>query len=206
MKKTPLDLAPKNLKKINVDNFNFDQFASNRGNGNTNAAGNNPLAIANGMLVLGSKIWKFVEANQPVVSAEGAYAHIIPSEAQSWQELENWSRPISAIYRATYKNLYGIKVVDLAFRVTLTPRGTYNNRGKYIANLVVLPEVVDVAWGYTVEAAAKIHEVINRGTVEDPIAAAQLSVGWTVKTILKNSTTQNSLFVEGDGTMTNLSP
>lgn len=200
--KAPVDFAPNNTKKININNFNFEQFA---GGGENAAANNNPLAIANGMLVLGSKIWKFVEANQPVVNVEGAYAHIVPNEVQNWEELENWSRPISAIYKATYKNLYGITVVDLGFRVTFTPRGTHNGRGKYIANLAVLPETVDVAWGYAVDAGAKIYEVINRGTVEDPVAAAQLSVSWKVKTILKTSSVNNSLFVEGDGTMTNLS-
>jgi len=199
--KTATDFTPNNTKKININNFNFEQVAG----GIENAAPNNPLAIANGMLVLGSKIWKFVEANQPVVNVEGAYAHIVPTEVQSWEELENWSRPISAIYKATYKNLYGITVVDLGFRVTFTPRGTYNGKGKYIANLAVLPETVDVAWGYTVDAGAKIYEVINRGTVDDPIAAAQISVGWKVKTILKTSSVNNSLFVEGDGTLTNLS-
>lgn len=202
--KTPTDFTPDNTKKINLNNFNFQQFAG--GGAGAAAAGNDPIAIANGMLVLGSKIWKFIEANQPVVNAEGAYAHIVPAEVQSWEELENWSRPISAVYRANYKNLYGITVVDLAFRVTFTPRGTYNGKGKYIANLTVLPETLDVAWGYTVDAGAKIYEVVNRGSAEDPVAAAQLSVGWKVKTVVKSSTVNNSLFVEGDGTLTDLSP
>ncbi|MEZ4814925.1 MAG: hypothetical protein R3A80_06940 [Bdellovibrionota bacterium] len=200
--KSPFDFTPQNLKRININNFRFNQFA---GGIDDAAQAESPLKIAEGMFVLGEKIWKFVEANQPVVSINGAYAHIVPQEAQSWQELENWSRPVSALYKATYKNLYGITVVDLAFRVTFTPRGTYNGKGKYIANLTVLPELVEVGWGYTVEAGAKIYEVLNRGTEEDPLATAQIAVGWKIKTILKSSTTNKSLFVEGDGSVTNLS-
>lgn len=199
----PFSLAPENLQKIEINPLNqFNIYAGGDPNG---AAGGDPIAIANGMMVLGQKIWKFVEDNQPVVSAEGAYAHIVPEAVNDWQELENWDRPVSALYRATYKNLYGITVVDLGFRVTFTPRGSYQGHGKYIANLVVLPEIVDVAWGYTVEAGAKVYEVVNRGTTEDPIAAAQVAVSWNVKTILKNSTTNKTLFVEGDGSLTNLS-
>jgi len=156
-------------------------------------------AYLDGLQILGKKTWKFIVDNQPELSATGHHAHIVPVEATDWRDLENWGRPQSKVIRAVYKNLFGGTVVDLSYRLIFTPHGEHQGTGQYLANVTVVPESVDVAWGYTLNASGQMYEVTNRGTKENPIASTQLQVNWFVGTIVKKSQSTQNFYIEGSG-------
>ena len=154
-----------------------------------------PVTIVN----LGLKLWSFIQANQPVVNISTQSANALPQGITSWQQLSGWNTPMTRVFHATYKNLYGMTVIDFEYQVIYTSGGTVKGQGRYLTNVSVLPTTVTVAWGYKLNAEVSIPDVINVGTDQDPIAGAQIDVKWHVGTVFKSDDRAESYFVRGDG-------
>lgn len=147
---------------------------------------------------IGQEIWKIVEAGKPVVNVTKASANALPRGVTCWDELENWQRPKSVKYSASYRNGFGWEVVRFDFRLKYTAGGSHEGRGAYLTNVSVLPDP-DVLWGYDFKAEVKVDSIVNLGTKADPIAGMEISVNWIVKTIVKESQKTVSFFVDGHG-------
>jgi hypothetical protein len=150
---------------------------------------------------LGKKIWSIVEANKPVVSFKNQTASALPKGVESWLDLDSWDNARAQTYRLVYKNLYGMTVVEFAYRIVYVAGGSYQGKGKYLAQITVYPETVDVAWGYKFSAEASIPTLLNHGTREAPVAGAEINVDWVIETPLKYSRNTTSYAVRGDGPM-----
>jgi hypothetical protein len=152
---------------------------------------------------LGQKAWQFILDNRPVVNATRVSANALPRGLKCWDELENWQRPRSEVYRAVYKNGFGMEVVTLEFRLLYTYGGQVKGVGRYLANTTVQYKTLNVFWGFTLDANVEIPQVINLGTSANPIGGMQVSVLWTVKGLnhVQNSA---SFFVYGDGRKTDV--
>lgn len=153
----------------------------------------------NKVVAIGKQIWKIVEENQPVVNLQTDAVAVVPLKAECWRWLEGWKNPVVKTFRTTYKNLYGIKVVDFQYKLIYYYGGSYRGQGKYLARVAVVPEVVDLAWGYELNAAVTAPTVLNYGTVVDPIAAVELEMQYSVKTPLKHSSSTVNFLVKGNG-------
>lgn len=164
------------------------------------------LIVLDQIINFGKKIWAIVEANKPVVNYKTDRADAMPAGIQTWQNLETWNAPQAKVYRATYKNLFGMTVVDFAFRVLFTSGGSYKGKGQYLTHVTIVPANLNVAWGYNFDAQATIPSVVNNGTQAEPVAGMELLMNWTVKTVMKHHQSTMSFFVRGDGQFTNLSP
>ena len=160
--------------------------------------------ILDKILAIGRKIWNVVENNRPVSSFSTANASALPQGALSWQQLAGWQTPRSYVYRVTYENLYGIDVVDFSYRVVFTPGGSVAGRGQYLSNVTLLPNTIDVAWGYTFNANAAIVNTVNAGSNANPVAAMELLLNWSIETPLKSSKNSASYYVRGDGRFVDL--
>lgn len=165
----------------------------------------NPLIDLDTVINLGKKIWVIIDANKPVVDVHTDTANALPKGAQSWQDLANWQAPVSKLFHVTYRNLFRMKVVDFSYRVLYTYGGTANGKGQYLTNVTIVPAELNVAWGYYFSAQALVPNVTNAGSSEDPIAAAELMLRYTVKTTLKHSEVTSSFYVRGDGNFKDLS-
>ncbi len=148
---------------------------------------------------IGKKIWVIVEAGRPVVNIELNTASAMPSGISNWQQLAGWKSPRSSIFRVSYSNLYGMNVVDFTYRVIFTYGGNFNGKGHYVTGATIVPSSLDVAWGFTFKAQVEIPTVINLGQVENPIGGIQMNVNWVVGSVLKQSQTRASYFVDGLG-------
>jgi hypothetical protein len=94
-------------------------------------------------------------------------------------------------------------VVSFTYRLIFVPNGNVNGRGKYLANIMLVPLKVSVSWGYHFTAQMKIPTVWNSGTPTDPIAAAQLVLSMDVGTVVKRMHQSVPVLVRADGqTMT----
>lgn len=152
----------------------------------------------NSIVAIGEKVWKLIESGRPVVNFKAPLAHALPWSAICWTELERWRPPSSQLMQVAYRNGFGQTVVKFRFRVIYSSGGSLNGVGSYLANVTVLPETIDVAWGYTVNAETVVGRAINLGTRDNPIAGLQLMVTWNVKTIVKDSTASESIFLRAD--------
>jgi hypothetical protein len=161
--------------------------------------------ILDQIINMGKKVWAIIEANKPVVNVSTDTANALPEGVRGWQNLQGWQSPFSRLYHVSYKNVWGMKVVDLTYRVLFTYGGNVSGKGRYLANVTVVPSDLYVFWGYTFSLQASVPSVLNAGTSADPVASAQLLLNWKIDTALNHQQNSQSYNVKGDGTFTDLS-
>jgi hypothetical protein len=163
--------------------------------------GADPLVVIDQVINLGQKIWSIVVANKPVVNVQTQYATALPQGITSWGQLAGWKPPEGSVYGFTAKNAYGMKVVDVQYQVLRTYGGNYNGKGKFLTAVTIQPLSVNVLWGYTFNLSVQVPDssIVNVGTTQDPVAAMQPVVSWTISTPIKSSSGQSTYYVQGDG-------
>jgi len=159
----------------------------------------NPVSTVEGIITIGSKIWKIIEANKPVVNVVHQSASALPQGVDSWLDLENWQPPVSKVYMVKYKNLYGMEVVRYSFRVMFTHSGQFNGKGRYISKVSAMPADLAVSWGYTFNSEAVVGDTVNLGTLDSPVAGMELTINWKVDTVMRHMNQSETFFVTGDG-------
>jgi hypothetical protein len=151
------------------------------------------------MIRIGEKIYKIVDQGRPVYNYSLERTNVVPKGMKDWSELQGWLSPVTKRYERKIKNAYGITVVYMRYRIEFTPGGSYNGRGRYLQAISILPEKVEVAWGYTLDVTVSVPAIANAGTSRDPIAAAQVLIDSKISTVLKSGEYSESYFVRGDG-------
>jgi hypothetical protein len=196
-----------------VDGFDFKRNVNPNPNPSPTSTTSGPTGtsvdkaelVLDKVINMGRKVWAIVEANKPVVSFEGNTANALPQGVTSWDALQGWAAPSSRLYTYTYKNGFRMNVVKFSFRVLYTHGGSVNGKGRYLANVNVVPASLDVLWGYKFNASAAVPSVLNASRVAgEPIAAAEILVSWKVETVLKHSRRSVSLYARGDGVFKDL--
>lgn len=156
-------------------------------------------AVLSAIEKVGTRVWKIIEANRPVVNVESKVANALPRDVDCWMDLENWQMPKSYKYNVTYKNLFGVEVVNFTFRVVYTYGASYNGHGKFLSNVSVHPANLDVVWGYTFNSKVEVQRLINLGTKEDPVAGMEMKLSWQISTPMKDTQESQNFFVTGNG-------
>ncbi len=148
-----------------------------------------------------SKVWAIVEANAPVVNINTKYATAYPQGVTSATQLAGWSRPKSYTYSFYAENLYGMVMIDCKYKMSFTYGGAYKGKGKFLTGVAVIPTTVTAGWGYKfyMNAAVPDSTIANVGTDTDPVAAMQMKLSWTMKTVLKEVDGTSIYYVEGNG-------
>ncbi len=149
---------------------------------------------------LGKKLWDIIVANKPVVNISTDMATALPSGVKGWDQLATWQMPQVREYRVSYTNLYGMTMVDFKFRVLYTHGGSVNGKGLYLTNATIIPAHLTVGWGYTFNAQSTVASVMNAGTAQDPVAAMQLQLHWSIDTVMKHEENSLNYYIKGDGT------
>lgn len=148
---------------------------------------------------MGKAIWNIVEAGAPVLNINSVSANALPKGLTCWTQLAQWNNPISRKYEVSYKNIMGFTVVRLSYRVMFTSGGTYMGTGKYLNRVTIVPDRVDVSWGFELNSTVEVPSIVNVGTQDDPIAGAELILHWNVKSPFHEKKNSVSYFVRGDG-------
>jgi len=159
-----------------------------------------PLVIIDHILNIFSKVWKIIDDNKPVVDIKTTFAAAIPEGITHWSQLEKWSRPEGTRYLISAKNMYGTDVVKVRYQVLRVHGGSYKGKGHYLSGVTVIPESVDVSWGYRLSLDADVPSVSNVGTSEDPMASMIAQLKWKISTVVKASEGTAVYYLEGDGT------
>jgi len=66
-------------------------------------APNNPLAIAEKILLIGGKIWKFINANKAETHIEATYADALPANVKGPEQLLGWHAPEVRLFHIVYR-------------------------------------------------------------------------------------------------------
>lgn len=152
-----------------------------------------------------AKAWQIIKENKPILKARTKRASALPRGLHRWDSLSGWSPPRATTYRVKYKNLYGINVVVLEYRLVHSYGGGIEGRGKYITNATIQYQKVDVMWGFIFSADVEVPQVLNLGTRENPVAGMEITLNWDIRTrpiMVKKGKYSSSFFVFGDGRAT----
>jgi hypothetical protein len=133
---------------------------------------------------LGKKMWTVVENGRPVVNVRSAYANALPSGVRA-EDLENFSSLQFRSFRHYGVNLYGVTVYDVTYTLAHRFGGQFNGQGAYIESATVLPQNVEVLWGYNVNLNVEQVSAVNLGTKGNPVASLAMETALTVKTVMK---------------------
>jgi hypothetical protein len=132
---------------------------------------------------LGKKVYDFVAQGKAVANVESNVSTALPEGTKSWRDFSNWQRPLTKTYKLTRKNLYGMDVITLIYQVTFVYGGSYAGTGRYIAYATVEPIVVNVWFGFSLNAKASTPVVFNVGSSASPVAAMNVKVEYSVGSI-----------------------
>ncbi len=154
---------------------------------------------------IGKKIWNIVAAGSPVANFKADVAYALPRGVTCWNQLSGWSMPASRTYKVTYKNKFGVEVIQYAYQITFTHGGQFQQQGAYITNASILPAHINVAWGFQFDATAEVPSVFNIGTMQEPVGGMQLMMSWKITNILTHEQKTETFYINGRGDIQKLS-
>jgi len=172
-------------------------MAGAAGMGMMGMMGGSAMMIVN----LGNLAWNVIEANKASENVNASSANALPASAKSWEELAGWQIPVVQEYEKDYHDMFGLKAVKIKYRVHYTYGGSLNGNGLYLTDISVEPSDISVDFGYTVSMTASVPNVVNMGTAENPIAAAELLLDIKVSTLFSSDDVSMNYFVKGDGSI-----
>lgn len=153
-----------------------------------------PGAIIN----LGKMLWPIIVAGRPVVDIRTDWANAVPQGVNNWESMGGWKAPISKSFSFKWKNL-GVRMINFQYSVVFTPGGSTNGKGRYLANVSVIPAKVNVSWGYKFSSQAQVSGITNVGSESDPVAALQLVLTWTIETPVTHHQLSSDFYMTGAG-------
>lgn len=190
-------IASVELTELRSEEFSLDDLVS------VDAYLKKVIDITDTLIALGNKIWPLIEKGRPVINTNFKDAiSVIPNVnngGSAFNELNGWEAPISRKFSVGYKNAYGIEVVNFVFSVNAQYGGQYEGKGQYLTGVTIVPNTIEVAWGFDFDASSSMINITNRGTKENPIAALTMEVDYRTKTVLKESRVKAQFHVTGDG-------
>jgi len=152
---------------------------------------------------LADQVWSIIEKNSPVVDINVTYANAVPYGTTHWTQLQGWSKPATRKYSFSASGISGQKAMEIVYQVHWTYGGNLGGRGKFLTGVTIEPLSISVPWSHKVTLKAEVPEstVTNVGTSQDPIAAMQVQLTWTVSSPISSKTQKVIYYVQGDGLM-----
>ena len=155
--------------------------------------------VVDKIINIGTKIWNVIERGRPVSNYTSTRANALPEGATRWDQLDGWQEPTSKVYGVIYKNMLGMEVVRMVYRVTVLYGGSANGVGRYIGYTSVDPVSITVAPLYQLDATAAVDSVYNTGSRTNPVAGMILNVGWRVRNVLTDNRQSHTLTIDARG-------
>lgn len=154
------------------------------------------------IVALGEKIYKIAEKGRAVVTLKYEPINVLPisdGEIVNPLDMENWSIPMSKKYRIKFINKLKMVVIDFIYSVNINYGGQFQGSGRYLSGVQIVPELVDVAWGFNFDASFGLISLVNHGTKENPIVGATLLLNYSINNLVSNIQNKVSFHVTGSG-------
>ncbi|MBT7608653.1 MAG: hypothetical protein HN576_02785 [Bacteriovoracaceae bacterium] len=183
---------PKIFKEMKEDLLNRDE----KGLGQI-------IMIVDKLLAVGKKIWAIIEAGRPVYTNNFMSGiSVLPKTDDpdfTFTQMENWKAPKAITYRVTYKNGFGMNVIEFDYTTMFQYAGTYDGKGAYLTGVTVKASNVSVSWGFSFDANTKLMNIANRGSSSNPLAGATLQIDYTASSVLRTISTSEAFHLTGKG-------
>lgn len=155
------------------------------------------------LIALGTKIWEIVKKGKPVTNLSFAKpVSVLPNgetPQTAFSQMTGWSAPTTRKYRVEYTNLLGMNVISFDYTVYFQHSGQYQDKGDYITGLTVRASNVAVSWGFEFNASSELETISNRGSRDNPMAAATIRINYQASSVLRDIQSSESFHVSGNG-------
>jgi hypothetical protein len=164
------------------------------------------IAVARELVALGEILYPLIKRGQPEVTTDFAPINVLPMDPSTNRHvdpfvMENTGTPVSKKFVGVVKNGFGMEVVRLEFLAHFAPGASYEGRGRYLQNAIIVPSKIWATWGWEVNATMKLQSIANQGTRAAPVAAAVLSMNYTVKNLITHIEKNHLVELNGKGEM-----
>jgi len=149
--------------------------------------------------LIGEKVIKIIQAGKPVGNVKRDAVHVLPEGLNSWNQLGGWKAPATKVFSLTAKNYMGITVVDLRLKVSMNYGGSVDGRGRYLANVLVVPTSVYVLWGFNCDVWTEHHDPVNLGTRSSAVAGLGFDIRYRYGSALSEQIGTQDYFVSATG-------
>jgi hypothetical protein len=161
------------------------------------------LVMTKDIIALGEKIYEVVKKGRPTSTTEYAPIHVIPVDSSTKThidpfELELVKEPVVKKYSLQIKNKLNMTVLNFSFVLFFEPGGSYQGKGKYILNAMLIPST-HVAYGFDFDAKMELQGIANRGTKADPLASATLTLTLNLESVAANLEKIYLIHIDGLG-------
>lgn len=204
------DAQENDFSRLNFKDIAKATAATNRPAPTANNAEktNGIIMIIDKLIAIGEKILPAIKNGRPVVTNNPmAAVSVLPrtnDKEFALHGMGGWTVPASKHYKLVYTNYLGLDVVSFVYSITYQYNGNLNGKGKYLTGIRVSARDITVAFGFDLNASSRLLSISNIGTQQDVIAGATVEISYTVSSILKSITNNDSFFVAGNGRLIKL--
>ncbi len=162
------------------------------------------IAVARDFVALGDAVYTLVTKGRPSNVSTYASIDIVPKdpvtkEIVSAFDLENFSEPIEKKFSIKLRNGYNKVVVQFDYSVIFSYGGSYNGKGKFISSAMIVPGTIKTTFGWDFSSEMKLTGIMNVGTKENPVMAANLTVKYAMKSLFSAFEKSDTIFITGEG-------
>lgn len=151
------------------------------------------------LITIGEKVIQLIQAGKPVTNVTRDTVAVVPSGINGWDQLSGWQAPITKVYSVTAKNYLNMTVIDLRLKVSAMYGGGLNGRGKFLANVLVVPTSIYVMWGFSCDVWSEHRDPVNVGTKANPVAGLGFDIRYQYGSVVNMQSGTQDYFVTGDG-------
>jgi hypothetical protein len=191
-----------NVEEIDTDPKIYQEMENQLRDRNDKGLGAVIMSIDK-LIALGKKIWAIIEAGRPVYTNNYMNAiSVLPKTGDpdfAFSQMENWSSPKTKTYRVTYKNGFGMNVIQFDYTTMFQYAGTFEGKGAYLTGVTVKASNVSVSWGFNFDAKSKLVTIANRGSANSPLAGATLQIDYTASSVIRTISTSEAFHITGKG-------
>jgi hypothetical protein len=162
------------------------------------------IAIAKDMVALGQTIYDLVKKGRPTNTTSFAAISVVPKdpttkEAISPFDLEGFSVPEERNFSAIVKNANDDVVVRFDYQLVYSFGGSYDGKGQYLTNVMIVPKSIQTSFGWDFSATMKLEGIMNHGSKANPIAGAIVSIKYQMNSWTKSFERNDTIHLTGAG-------
>jgi len=167
------------------------------------------IQTARDMVALGEAFYELVKKGKPTNVTEYAPISVVPRDPNTKEhvdpfDLENFSMPVEKNFVTSIKNGMGQEVVKFSYKVLFSYGGSYNGKGRYLANVIIVPGSIRTSFGWDFSATMKLSGIMNHGTKENPIAGVMVTVKYQMNSWVAAFERNDTIHITGNGYVKNL--
>lgn len=144
---------------------------------------NAPNVIIDEIVNTGKSVWKVIQDGKPVATIKSATANALPRGA-TVSDLSGFSSLQKRSLRYCGINKLNQKVYDITYTLVHRYGGSYQGKGKYLADVSIVASAAMDKWGWHLNSESRNISIMNHGTSANPIAGAVMELKLGVSTFV----------------------